>query len=137
MIVQDKWDYDGKVLTKLEVILECINILKSLVKKSESITNSYPNSCCIMILVITQKCNFNYGELPEDVLILSKIKNIVPNVEEVTAGKIVKKRPYHNLDDFLDKINVSSVKKLDKANIQQIKELEQQNQNTPCYWIRK
>jgi hypothetical protein len=44
IIVQDRWDYDGKELTKIEVIKECIKNLKSLVKKSESIINTYPRS---------------------------------------------------------------------------------------------
>ncbi|GBC06268.1 hypothetical protein RclHR1_06720004 [Rhizophagus clarus] len=148
MITQDKWDYNGKSLTKLEVIKESIKNLKSLVKKSESIIN-YHDPCCITIIVTTRKYNFDYGQLPEDVLVidktnfekyfgrifssraaffldkdinpnfseLAKIKNIVPDIGEVTAGKIAEKRPYYNLNDFLDKHQGIKRQKLDEANI--------------------
>ena len=149
MITQDKWDYDGKVVTKLEILKECIKNLKSLVKKSEPIIKYYPDPCCITIFITTRKCDFDYGQLPEDVLVidktnfekyfgcvfssravfciakdinsnfskLTKIKNIVSNVREVTAGKIVGKRPYHNLDDFLGKHKQIKREELVKANI--------------------
>ncbi|CAB4403390.1 unnamed protein product [Rhizophagus irregularis] len=58
-----------KELTKLEDIKECI---KNLLKKSESIINSYPDPCCITILVTTRRCNFDYEQLPEDVLVIDQ-----------------------------------------------------------------
>jgi hypothetical protein len=72
MIVQNKWDYDEKKFMKIEVIKECIKNLKSLVKKSEFIINIYPNSYCIMILITTRRCNFDYGQLLEDVLVINQ-----------------------------------------------------------------
>ncbi|GES94604.1 hypothetical protein GLOIN_2v1720033 [Rhizophagus clarus] len=143
MIVQDKWDYDGKVLTEFEVLKEYVKNLKNLMKKSEPIINYYPDPCCIMILVTMGRCDFDYGQLPEDVLVidktnfekyfgpisssravfclakdinpnfleLTKIKNIVPNVGEITSGKIAE--------------NCATVTR-------RIKELEQRNQNTSC-----
>jgi hypothetical protein len=87
-------------------------------------------------------CNFDYGQLPEDVLVIDqtnfkeyfgyifssraafylflgsgKIKNIIPDVGVVTAGKIVEKRQYRNLDDFLTKHKRIKRQKLDEANI--------------------
>ena len=72
MIVQDKWDYNGKKLTEFEVLKECIKNLKSLVEKSESTINSYPDPCCITILITMRRCNFDYEQLPEDVLVIDQ-----------------------------------------------------------------
>ncbi|CAB4382256.1 unnamed protein product [Rhizophagus irregularis] len=99
------------------------------------------------LMIVQDKCKFDYEQLPEDVLVidqtnfkkyfghifsphatfylaedinhnfseLTKIKNIVPDVGVVTADKIVEERPYHNLDDFLDKHKHNKHQKLEES----------------------
>ncbi|PKK73214.1 hypothetical protein RhiirC2_776306 [Rhizophagus irregularis] len=57
---------------------------------------------------LAEDINHNFSEL-------TKIKNIVPDVGVVTADKIVEERPYHNLDDFLDKHKHNKHQKLEES----------------------